>query len=90
MVKEIRRRSEEDVGVSLGRLIGGLVQGIGGLLGFAADLEMQGKSEYAEHGEITGRTQSGKEMKGAYGVRVRIGLSSVEWNGKKRLTSGSE
>lgn len=90
MVKELRKRSEEDVGVSLGKLVDGLTRGIGGLLGFAAHLERQGKSEYAEYGEIAGKTKSGKEIKGTYGVRVRIGLHPAEGNRQKRLLSGSE
>lgn len=90
MVKEIRKRPEGDMGVSLGRLIGNLAQGIGGLLGFAADLERQRKSEYTEYGKIAGKTKSGQEIKGAYGVRVRIGLHSAEGNGQKRLSSESE
>lgn len=74
MVKKIRERHKEDMGVSLGRLINGFAQGIGGLLWFAADLERQGKSEYTEQGEFAGKTQNGKEVKGAYGIRVKIGL----------------
>lgn len=56
------------------RLIGGVARGVGGLLGLAADLERQGKSEYAEEGEISGKTKSGKEYKGAYGFRIKVGL----------------
>ncbi|MEK7074679.1 MAG: hypothetical protein AAB975_04985 [Patescibacteria group bacterium] len=60
--------------VSLERLIGGFARGVTGLLGFAANLEAQGKDEYAEQGEITGKTENGKEIKGIYGFRVKVGL----------------
>ncbi|MBU4466594.1 hypothetical protein KKF47_00835 [Patescibacteria group bacterium] len=68
------------MGVSLGRVAGGLLKGIGGLfLGLAAKLEEEGKDEYVEQGEITGKTESGKEYKGAYG------LHPEDFRGQKRL-----
>lgn len=54
------------MGVPLARLIEGFAKGVRGLLGFAANLEAQGKDEYVEQGEINGKTKSGKEYKGAY------------------------
>jgi hypothetical protein len=69
----------------LGRLVEGFAKGIGGILGLAADLERQGKSEYEERGEIKGRTKSGKEYRGAYGFRVKVGLNPEEFRGQKKL-----
>ena len=62
MARKIRRQSKEGVDVSLERLIGGFARGVTGLLGFAANLEAQGKDEYAEQGEITGKTESSCKM----------------------------
>ncbi len=67
------------------RLIGGVARGIGGLLGLAADLERQGKSEYTEEGEISGKTKSGKEYKGAYGFRVKVGLHPEDFRTQKKF-----
>lgn len=74
MVQKIRKQSKEGVGVSLGKVTGGFLQGIGRLLGFAVKLEEEGKDKYVELGEITGRTKNGKEYKGAYGFRMKVGL----------------
>lgn len=74
MVPKVRKQSNEGVGVSLEKLAKGFLKGLGGLLGLAAKLEREGKSEYTEQGTIEGRTQSGKEYKGAYGFRAKLGL----------------
>ena len=87
MAKKIRKQDKRGVEVSLGTVIDGFVKGIGGLLGLAAKLEKEGKDEYAEQGEIAGKTKSGKEYKGAYGFRVKVGLNSEDFKGKK-LSSG--
>lgn len=87
MAKKLKKQDKKRVGVSLERLISGVVRGLGGLLGLAADLERQGKSEYAEKGEISGKTKSGKEYKGAYGFRVKVGLHPEEFRGQKKLPS---
>lgn len=81
MAPKPRRQSKEVVGVSLARLIDGFAKGVTGLLKFAANLEAQGKDEYVEQGEITGKTKSGKEYKGAYGFRVKVGLNPEEFRG---------
>ncbi len=88
MLKRIKKQNKEDVAVSLGKVIDGFVKGIGGLFGLAAKLEEEGKDEYAEQGEIKGKTKSGKEYKGAYGFRVKVGLNPEDFNGQKKL-SGS-
>ena len=52
------------------------------MLGLAAKLEKEGKDEYAEQGEIKGKTKSGKEYKGAYGFRVKVGLDPEDFKGQ--------
>jgi hypothetical protein len=77
------------VEISLGTVIDGFVKGIGGLLGLAAKLEKEGKDEYAEQGEIKGKTKSGKEYKGAYGFRVKVGINPENFNrGREKLSDG--
>ncbi len=88
MAKKIRKQDKKGVEISLGTVIDGFVKGIGGLLGLAAKLEKEGKDEYAEQGEIEGKTKSGKEYKGAYGFRVKVGLNPEEFKGQKKLNSG--
>ena len=89
MARKIRRQSKEGVGVSLERLIEGFAKGVTGLLGFAAKLEKEGKDEYVEQGEIKGKTKSGKEYKGAYGFRVKVGLNPEDFRRPKKLPSES-
>lgn len=89
MARRIRKQSKEDVGVSLGTVIDGFMKGIGWLLGLAAKLEKEGKDEYAEQGEIKGRTKSGKEYRGAYGLRVKVGLNPEDFRGRGKLPSGT-
>jgi hypothetical protein len=60
-------------------LIDGFAKGVTGLLGFAANLEAQGKDEYMEQGEIEGKTKSGKAIKGRYGFRVKVGLNPEDF-----------
>ncbi|MFH1175740.1 MAG: hypothetical protein V1698_03395 [bacterium] len=60
------------------QLANGISTCIGNLLKFAAHLEQQGKSEYIEQREITGKTRSGKEIRGAYGCRIKIGLDKIQ------------
>ena len=90
MAKKIRKQNKEGLAISLGGLIEGFARGIGGLLGFAADLERKGKSEYVEQGEVSGKTASGKEYKGAYGFRVKVGLNPEEFRGQKKLPGGNQ
>jgi hypothetical protein len=68
----------------LGRLAESFVKGLGRLLGFAAEMERQGKSEHIEQGEIKGKTKSGKEYRGAYGLRVKVGLDPEEFRNQKK------
>lgn len=89
MVRKIRKQPKEGVGVSLGTVIDGFMKGVGGLLGLAAKLEKEGKDEYAEQGEIKGKTKSGKEYKGAYGFRVKVGLNPEDFKGRGKLPSGT-
>ena len=90
MVRKLRKQSKESVGISLGKVAGGFLKGIGGLfLGLAAKLEEEGKDEYVEQGEITGKTESGKEYKGAYGFHVKVGLHPEDFRGQKRLPGES-
>ena len=89
MVRKLRKQSKESVGVSLGKVAGGLLKGIGGLfLGLAAKLEEEGRDEYVEQGEIISKTESGKEIKGRYGLRVKVGLHPEDFRGQKKLKSG--
>ncbi|MDP2930621.1 MAG: hypothetical protein Q8N56_03395 [bacterium] len=89
MDQKIRKQSKESVGISLGKVAGGFLKSIGGLLlGCALKLEKEGKDEYAEQGEIAGRTKSGKEYKGGYGFRVKVGLNPEDFRGQKKLKSG--
>lgn len=62
----------------LSKLGNSISTGIGNLLKFVAHLERQGKSEYMEQGEITGKTRSGKEIRGAYGFGVKVGLDKIQ------------
>ncbi|MBI2633280.1 MAG: hypothetical protein HYW78_02715 [Parcubacteria group bacterium] len=61
--------------ISLGKIVEGVAKGIGDFLGFAVEMEKEGKSTYEEEGEIKGTTESGKEYLGAYGFRVKIGIN---------------
>lgn len=88
MAKKIRKQNKRRVGISLETVTKGFLKGIGGLLGLAAKLEKEGKDEYVEQGEIKGRTKSGKEYKGAYGFRVKVGLNPEDFRGQKKLSSG--
>jgi len=87
MATKPRRQSKEGVGVSLEGLIGGFAKGVAGLLRFAGKLEEEGKDEYIEQGEIKGKTKSGKEYRGAYGFRVKVGLNPDDFKGRKKLSS---
>ena len=89
MAQKIRKQDKKGVGVSLETVIKGFVKGIGGLLGCALNLEKEGKDEYVEQGEITGKTKSGKEIKGRYGFRVKAGLNPEDFRGQKKLPSES-
>ena len=88
MVRKLRKQNKRGVGVSLETVTKGFLKGIGGLLGLAAKLEKEGKDEYMERGEIKGKTKSGKEYKGAYGFRVKVGLNPEDFRGQKKLKSG--
>lgn len=88
MARKIRKQDKRGMEVSLGTVIDGFVKGIGGLLGLAAKLKKEGKNEYAEKGEIKGKTESGKEYQGAYGFRVKVGLNPEEFRGQKKLPQG--
>lgn len=85
MVRKLRKQDKKRVEVSLGTVIDGFVKGVGGLLGLAAKLEEEGKDEYAEQGEIIGKTKSGKEYKGAYGFRVKVGLNPEDFRKPEAL-----
>ena len=84
MARNIRKQNKEGLAVPLGRLAESFIKGLGGLLGFAAEMERQGKSEHIEQGEIKGKTKSGKEYRRAYGLRVKIGLNPEELRSKKK------
>ena len=85
MAKKIRKQNKEGLAVSLGKIVEGVARGIGGLLGFAANLEAQGKDEYVEQGKITGKTKSGKEYRGSYGFRMKVGLPICSQEAKAAL-----
>ena len=99
MAKKIRKQ-DEGVGVSLGKIAGSALRGVGALLGFAVNLEKEGKSEYKECGEIKGKTESGKDMRGAYGFHMKVGLNPEDFSARggsapggrdqKKLNSGSD
>lgn len=74
----LRRQVEKGEFTFLSELGNNISTGIGNLLKFAAHLERQGKSEYMEQGEITGKTRSGKEIRGAYGFGVKVGLDKIQ------------
>lgn len=82
MAQETRRPDKRGVGVSLAKVVAGFLQGIGGLLGFAAKLEEEGKDKYVELGEITCRTKSGQDYTGAYGFRMKVGLPTSSQEAK--------
>ncbi len=84
MVRKIRKQNKKEVEVSLGTVIDGFMKGIGGLLGLAAKLEEEGRDEYAEQGEIKGKTKGGKEYQGAYGFRVKVGLKELAQKSEPR------
>ncbi|MBU3965747.1 hypothetical protein KJ575_05245 [Patescibacteria group bacterium] len=85
MVQKLGKQDKKKVEVSLGTVINGFVKGISRLLGLAAKLEEEGKDEYMEQGEIKGKTKSGKEYKGAYGFRVKVGLIPEDFRKPKAL-----
>lgn len=89
MVAKLRKQNKKGVEVSLETVTKGFLKGIGWLLGFAAKLEEEGKSEYTEQGEIAGRTKSGKEYRGAYGFRMKTGLDRGALRVIKKLPSES-
>lgn len=90
MTQRIRKQNREGLATSLERLAESVVKGIGSLLGFAAEMERQGKSEHIEQGEIKGKTKSGKEYRGTYGLRVKIGLNPEDFKGRKKLSDGKK
>ncbi|MFH1030868.1 MAG: hypothetical protein V1770_06470 [bacterium] len=73
-----KKTIEKKESAFLSQLANGISTGIGNLLKFAAHLEKQGKSEYIEQGEITGKTRSGKEIRGAYGFGMKVGLDKIQ------------
>ena len=79
MFKRIKKQSKESVGIALERLAGSAWRGVGALLGFVAGLEKEGKSEYREYGEIKGKTQNGKDIKGG------LWFSSKNWLESQRI-----
>lgn len=102
MARKIRKQSKNRMEISLGTVIDGFVKGIGlwptkspsadevgGLLGLAAKLEKEGKDEYTEQVEIKGKTKNGKEYRGAYGFRVKVGLNPEDFKGRGKLPSGT-
>ena len=90
MAKKINKHNNEGLEISLGKIVDGVARGIGGLLGLAAKLEKEGKDEYAEQGEIKGKTESGKEYRGAYGFRVKVGLNPEDFKRRKKLSNGKK
>lgn len=69
---------EVDIGLKVGDLsFKGLFKGIGSLLGLVEKMEKQGKSEYREEQIVKGKTASGKDVRGVYGLRVRTGLGKA-------------
>lgn len=100
MDKRIRRQTKESVGIALERLAKNALRGVGALFGLVVDLEKEGKSEYRECGEIKGKTESGKDIKGVYGFQVKVGLpvrsqeakaglNPEEFREQKKLPDGS-
>jgi hypothetical protein len=79
MAKKIKKQDKGGrVEISGGKLMEGIVKGVGALLNFVVDLEKKGQSEYKEEGEIEGKTKNGKKIKGAYGFRIKVGLNPEE------------
>ena len=90
MAKEIRKQDQESVEISLGRLAESAWRGVGAFFGLAVDLEKEGKSEYRKFGKVEGKTSSGKNIEGIYGVRVKVGLNPEEFKNQKKLDDGSD
>lgn len=87
MAKNISQQNKENIEIPfLSELVNGISTGIGNLLKFAAHLERHGKSEYIEQGEITGKTRSGKEIRGAYGFGMKVGLDKIQTTRKDGKT----
>lgn len=82
MAKKIGKRDKEGVGISLERIIQSALRKVDALFGFAVDLEKEDKSEYRQYGQVEGKTASGKDIKGVYGVRVKIGLNPEEFSAR--------
>jgi hypothetical protein len=83
MAGKINKHNNEGLEISVGRVVGGIVRGIGNLFGFAVNLEKRGESGYEEIGEIQGKTETGKEYRAAYGVKMKLGINPEEL-GEKR------
>ena len=84
---EERRRPGADVEIGLG----GLFKGIGGLLDLVSKIAEEGKEEYVRFGE---REDLGGNVRGVYGISVRMGLGGkpiIEQFGNIRATeTGAE
>ena len=89
MDQKIRKQNKKELAISLETVTKGFLKGIGWLLGFVANLEKEGKDEYAEQGEITGKTKSGKEYRGVYGFRMKTGLNRESLRIIKKLPGES-
>lgn len=85
MAKEICQKNKKRAENPVKGLISSVAKGVGRMLGFVANLEKQGKSEYIEQGEFQGKTESGKEAKGAYGLRIKIGLEPKDFQKRSEL-----
>jgi len=87
---KIKRENRNSVVNSLTGLAEGMIKGIGGLLGFAAEMEREGKSEHIERGEIKGKAKSGEEYRGAYGLRIKVGLNEKIPSTKHQIPNKSQ
>ncbi len=73
--KEEAAKRRTEVGSSV---FGALWEGIGNLIDIVVEMDEKGADEYAQKRTIRGKTKSGKEVRGEYGLRVRTGLDMIK------------
>lgn len=85
MDEKVNKYNSKGLEINSEKIAGGVFRGIGSLLDLAINLEKEGKSDHEEFGEIKGKTESGKEYRGAYGIRAKIGINPEELRRSSKL-----
>lgn len=67
-----------------------LWDGIGNLIDIVADMDEKGVDEFVRKRTVAGKTASGKEVRGEYGLRVRTGLDAIREKEKGAAKKGEQ